>query len=217
MSDIMLEVDDEMRSQQLKAMWARYGQWIIGLFVATVLATAIGVLWFNYINGKLEKDTDRLLNVLQQEDPSSKETMAALSDLQKKAAAPLRTIVAMQNAQRLEQAGDIKATADTYQTIIDDRKAPKAYRQLATVHRVRLGLIQKEDADKLLGMIDPLTAEGANFRPSAMELKGVLLQQQGKKAEANAVFQALSTDVTAPNTLRLRAQTMMNYETGNAQ
>jgi hypothetical protein len=217
MSDIMLEVDDEIRSQQLKAMWARYGQWIIGLFVATVLATAIGVLWFNYINDKLEKDTDRLLNVLQQEDPSSKETMAALSELQKKATAPLRTIVAMQNAQRLEQAGDIKATSDTYQSIIDDRKAPKVYRQLATVHRVRLGLIEKEDASKLIGMIDPLTAEGANFRPSAMELKGVLLQQQGKKAEANAVFQALSTDVTAPNTLRLRAQTMTNYETGNAQ
>ena len=217
MSDIMLEVDDEMRSQQLKAMWARYGQWIIGLFVVTVLATAIGVAWFNYINGKLEKDTDRLLNVLQQEDPQSKETLASLAELQKKATAPLRTIAAMQNAQRLEQAGDIKATTNVYQSIMDDKKAPKPYSQLATVHRVRLGLVLKEDASKLMSLIDPLTAEGSNFRASAQELKAVLLVQQGKQQEANKVLEQLSTDVTAPNTLRLRAQTMMSYGTGNAQ
>lgn len=217
MTDMMLEVDDELRSQQIKAMWAKYGQWAIGLFVITVFATAVGVFWHNHVNSALEADTDRLLTVLQQDSADSKKILADMGELQKTTRAPLNSLIAMQQAQRLEQEDNAKAAQDIYQKIIDSKNAPAILHDLATLHRVRLGLIAKDKPETLLPMLEPLLTEKSAFRPSALEMKALLLQQQNKHAEANAIFKALSTDASAPATLRQRAQTLVRYEEKNAK
>lgn len=213
MSDIMLEVDDELRTQQIKALWATFGQWIIGIVVLTILATAVGSFWFSHVNSKLERDTDRLLAALQKDNADT----ALLAKLQKETTKPLNAVVGLQRAVRLEQANDLKGAIAAYQSVIEDSKAQPVLRNLATLHRVRLGLVQKENADTLLTAIAPLTRDEAAFRASALEMKGLILQSQDKNKEANDIFKALATDNAAPNTLRQRAQSLITYEAGDAQ
>lgn len=210
MSDILLEVDDALRAQQLKALWDKYGQWLLGLMVAVVIATAIGVTWHHYTNKALSEQTAALLAILQDEAVKGDKTSAELAVLAKKADLPLRAVVALYHAQKLEQGGDLAAAQETYKKLAVAKSAPDIMRDLARVHYVRLGLAQTEpETDELLKMLKPVATKDGNFHASALEMKAMLLGMQGKTDEAAAIYARLVSDETAPPSIRARAKTMV--------
>jgi hypothetical protein len=212
---MMLEIDDELRARQLKAFWEKYGQWLIGLMLIVVIATAVGVIWHNVLNDALTKQTNELLLVLQNETKQpdhTQETAKTLADLNKEADFPLQAVVGLYRAQKLEQGKDLKAAQDVYKNMMSQPRLSKIVQDLARVHYVRLGVVQNQDAKDLLATIEPLVKDdNASFRSSALELKGLLLVQSGKQAEANKIFTQLTSDDNAPNGLRQRAKSMISY------
>ncbi len=212
MSDMLLEVDDAIRAQQMKALWDKYGQWLIGIVVGIVIATTVGVIWRNVLDSKLTAQTNELLVILQNEAEKS-DTEKKLASLHEEASFPLKAVVDLYRAQKLEQAKDLKATQDAYKEMMTQRRLPQIVQNLARVHYVRLGIIQNQKPDALLEVINPVAdKEAAPFHSSAKEMKGLLLQQQGKHKEANAIFTALSSDSTIPGTMRQRAKALVSYE-----
>lgn len=216
MSDMLLEIDEALRAQQIKALWDKYGQWIITAAVAIVVATAVGTWWHAHTNTLLAKDTAELMTLLQNEaeNDSTAEKLAAMG---KTTHAPLNTLVSLYEAQKLEQANGLKAAQSAYQSIIKDGKAPAVMRDLARVHYVRLGLVLNDKPETLLPVIEPLAKSRTSFKGTALEMKGLLLIKQGKTQEANTLFEILSKDEAVPSTLRQRARSMIHYEAGNAK
>lgn len=212
MSDLLLEVDEEIRAQQIKALWERYGQWVITLGVAVVIGTGIAVAWFNHQNKALEKDTAELVATLQGEG-DSKEIAAKLQTLKTETAAPLNGLVGLYEAQTQEKNGDLQAARNSYQAIAAQLRQPRIVRDLATLQDVRLGILLKDTPEALLPKLDKLTDKKKSaFYASASELKGLLLKQQNKTVEANQIFENLSSDMSVPGTLRQRAKAMIQYE-----
>ena len=216
MSDLLLEIDEELRSQQIKALWDRYGQWVIGLAVLAVIGTGVSVAWHNHMNKVLAKDTEQLVGLLQTGGDSD-EIAKKLDSLKTDAAAPLNGLVGLYQAQTLEKSGDLKAARKSYQEVAVQMRQPRIVKELATLQDVRLGLLAKDAPDTLLPKLDKLTDKGAPFYASALELKGLLLQQQGKNEEANKIFENLSSDINAPATLRKRAKSLIRYEGKDAK
>ncbi len=222
MSDLLLEVDEELRAQQIKALWNRYGQWVIGLAVIAVIGSGVGAAWHRHKTTVLEQDTAKLVATLQTEgtdnaDKAMAGQMAAkLSTLKDETAAPLSGLVSLYEAQALEKSGDLKNARGAYQALAAQMRQPGIVKELANLHVVRLGIVLKENPETLLPVVDKLTAKNAPFRASALEMKGVLLQQQGKNDAANAIFEELSGDMNAPGTLRQRAKSMIRYD-GNKE
>jgi hypothetical protein len=213
MSEILMEVDDAIRAQQMKALWDKYGQWIIGIVVGVVIATTVGVIWRNVLDSKLTAQTNELLAILQNEAEKS-DTEKKLSALHDESNFPLKSVVDLYRAQKLEQAKDLKATQAAYKEMMTQRRLPEIIQNLARVHYVRLGILQDQKADELLDVIQPVASKDtAPFHASALEMKGLLLQQQGKNKEANEIFTKLSTDSTIPGTMRQRAKALVSYET----
>lgn len=208
MSDMLLEVDEALRAQQLKALWEQFGQWIIGLAVLAVIGTAVGVTWHNHTNKVLGEQTAQLLTILQNEATSS-DTPQQLEALAKKSNLPLQVVAGLYQAQKLEQGNDLKAARQAYGTLMKQSGGPKVLRDLARVHFVRLGMVQKDKPEDLLAAIEPLTAENSFFHASAMEMKATLLVQQGKTKEADAIFSHLAVEQSAPDSIRARAKSMM--------
>lgn len=222
MSDILLEVDDDLRNQKIKQVWDKYGQWIIAVVTCVILATAIGAYWHAHVTRELEKQTAELLSVLQNEAEDS-DTIQKLVALRPETRAPLNAVVDLYHAQKLEQAGSIKPAQDAYKAVIDNNQAEAITRDLARVHYVRLGLVvdaddnAASDAAALLAVIEPVTKKSSAFRGTALELKGLLLLKQDKTEQANDIFKALSNDETVPTSLRNRAKTLVVYDEAEAK
>lgn len=210
MSEILLEIDEALRNQRIKQFWDQYGQWVIGLIIAVILATAIGAYWHAHVTKILGKQTAELLTMLQDEAESN-DTTQRLAELSPNTRAPLNALVDLYHAQKLEQKGDMAQALDAYKAVIDNKSAVDVTRDLARVHYTRLGLVTDADLDSLLAVIDPVAKPRATFKGSAMELKGLILVKQGKTDKANAIFTALSNDETIPTSLRNRAKTMIVY------
>ena len=212
MSDILLEVDDELKAQQIKALWQKYGQTVIGLAVAILIGTTVGVFWHGHQTARLQDQTTQLFAVLQGGDGKNA-NLEELYTLEKQTDAPLKGLVQLQTAQKQENANDLKGAEKTYDDLANEKSANAIVRDLAIVHRVRLGLVQKEKTDGLLNMIEPLTKDDRPFRGSALELKGLLLKDANKTKEANAVFQQLTDDTKVHVTIIQRAHNFIVYET----
>lgn len=214
MSDILLEVDDELRSQQIRALWARYGQFLISLAVVAVIGTAAGVFWHGHKNQRLEEQTGRLVSVL---DHSGQPDLKAMDKLRKDTLMPLQAVVVLQLAQRQEQANELKNAERTYLKLAHKQSAPPVVREFASLNAARLGLVQGQKGNGLLREVEPLTQKNAPFRGSALELKGLILYQQGKTKQANEIFHALADDADVPNTIRQRAPSFIQDEPANAK
>ena len=211
MSDFMIDVDDALRAQQLKALWDKYGRWIVGIVIITLLTVSVGSVWHHFLNKKLTEQSNALLTVLQDEaeNPNTAKTLAKLN---KEANFPLKSVIGLYEAQKLEQGKDLKGAQIVYKNMIDQKRLPSMIRELASVHFVRLGIIQSQDAKKLLKIITPIADSDTTFQASAMEMKGLLLRQTGKNEEANKVFATLSTNSEVPGTLRQRAKSLIREE-----
>jgi hypothetical protein len=201
MNNLILEIDEELRARQLKALWAKYGQTLIGTAILIVFGVAAGVFWHNAKVSTLTAQTGDLLAALQVEDRK------VMADAVENSDAPLKTVALFYAAQSDEAAKNIAAAEMNYKKASETARDP-IWRDLAVLHVVRLGLVQNKDAKPLIERVDPLTREGAPFRSSALEMKALLLQKIGKKDEANAILESLATDGTAPNTLRQRARAL---------
>lgn len=211
MSDILLEIDEALRNQRIKALWDRYGQWFVGFAVATIIATAVGAFWHSHMTKTLAADTAELLTLLQNEAEDA-DTSAKLAELSPKTHAPLNAVADLYHAQKLEQSGDLKATQAMYGTIMKNTKATGIVRDLARVHYVRLGVVSGDEPKTLLPIIEPLTKSRSEFKGTALELKGMLLLKQDNTKAANEIFIALSKDETVPTSLRNRAKTFIVYD-----
>ena len=84
MSDIFREVDDDLRREQLKRMWDRYGTYVIGLAVLIVLVTAGWRFYEYWQEQRAEASGDRFVAALRlAEDGKHTEAVTALDELVK--------------------------------------------------------------------------------------------------------------------------------------
>lgn len=216
MSDMLLEVEDALRAERLKAFWQRYGQWLTMLAVLAVLLTAVGSFWFNRTNARLEAQTDQLFQTLQ-DGAEPAQQLATLQKLAKETQLPLKAIVLFQSAQKQEQMQKAADARNSYRSIASMTRLPAVMRDLAALQGVRLGMLGDEKSARLLRELQPIASATSPFRASALELKGLLLVKEGKIAEANKIFNNLSTDVTVPGSLRERAKAYIRPEGQDAK
>ena len=216
MSDFMMEVNDALRAKQLEAFWNKYGIVVIGIVVATVLATAVGVIWNGHMNKVLAKDTDAFVQAMDAGDDQT--IINKLAELSEQAHQPVKSLIDLTLAQKYEEAEKFDEAYKLYKSVYDQSRVPEATRSVARLGFARLGLtMENADTDALLAAIDPLTKKENGFRPSALELKGLVLRKKGQDAEANAIFAELSEDVTVSSTLRQRAKALIRHEAVHAQ
>lgn len=204
MSDILLEVDEALRTQQIKALWSKYGHMVVGAALMAVVGTAIGAAWHGIANSRLEDQTRALKAAVDKGDLDA--IKAAAGDADK----PLWAVGQLYVGQKQEQAKDLKAAGATYEMLRNVSGVPDVLRDLGTVHAVRIGLLTGErNMEDLLADIDPLTKPNSGYQHSAMELKALVLQKLDRNADANAVLEQLSLDGTAPDSVRQRARALM--------
>lgn len=205
---LMREIDDAVRQDQYADFAQNYGKLIVGVVVAGLLAFG-GYLWWDSRNeAALEAESETLVSALDQIEAGNLDTGAATLDTLIKdsdggAAAMaqlLKAGIAMEQNKPAE-------AAKIYAQVAGSSDLPAALRDLATVREVAATYDTRKPED-VIARLKPLAVPGNPYLGSAGEMVAMAYLQQGKRAEAGALFAEIAKDKTSPEGLRSRARQM---------
>ena len=144
------------------------------------------------------------------DDATRLEKLTSLTDETKGGAGML---LSFQLAAEQYKAGNLDAALEAYDEI-EDSASHDIYEDLAELQIIRIRMEKGDDAAELMEELEELTEEDAPFRFSALEILGLLKKKSGDIAQANQIFQNLSINGSAPETLRQRAAAYIVYDEG---
>jgi hypothetical protein len=207
MSDIIREVDEELRHEHYKKLWDRYGVYVIGAALLLVLGVAGWRGWEWYAAREAAKsgaayETAMKLAI----DGKRAEADAAFAALAKEGTSGYRTLARFRLAAETAKS-DVKAGVAAFDAIAADTSIEGTLRDIA---RLRAGylLVDTASVKEITERMQPLIGPSAPFRHSANELVALAHYRAGETAAAAKIYAALMADVELPPSMRTRVQVM---------
>ena len=203
-TDIFQEVDEEVRREQLKKLWERYGNHLIALCILVVVGVGAwrGYEWWQAKQAAQSGVAFEQAVALAQSG-KHEEAAAAFAKLASEGTASYRVLARLREAAELASS-DKKAATAAYQTIATDKNAGQVIQDLAAV---RAALLQVDAApySELRASLEPLTASDRPFRHSAREVLALSAWKAGDAAETRRWTEMMMADPLTPPDTRSRA------------
>lgn len=200
------EVDEEVRQDEYKKIWDRYGM----LFTAAAVALVLGVSAFKgwqFYKLKQADDASTVYfdAVAKANAGKADDALAAIAAIKHPGFAQLGKI---REAALIAEKGDIVKAVSAYDAIIADAKTDP---ELADLARVRSGYLLADTAkpDDLLGRLGKFDKNGAPWHNEAREIFGLAAWKSKDFAMADRYFNAVYVDKDAGPGIRQRAQVMI--------
>ena len=199
------EVNEELRRQQLKSIWDRFGVYIIGFAVLIILSVG-GNEIINHLNNRVSQREsnafDNALNLIEKGNDS-----AGLDQLIK-----LTEGKTGYKGLALFRLSSESLTSGNYQEAVDYLKKASLDKTLTNNLRVfakiKAGLILVDNGS--FSEVDVLLKEviesGGPFSFHAKEILALALIKNGRDLEAQEIFQEIANDASAPPVLARRAE-----------
>ncbi len=207
MSDESLfrEVDEEVRQEQFKKLWARYGTFITALVVLVVLAVA-GVQGWKYWQVKQSETAAAAYfdaaTLAQNNKPDEALKQFAAVDH-----AGYGMLARMREAGLLATQGKTAEAVKAFDAVAADGNADPAVRDLARI-RAALLLADTTPPAELAKRLDGFDAAGNPWRHAAREAMAISAFQAKDYAGADKHIQAILADPETPGDMRQRARMM---------
>lgn len=205
---LLREVDDAVRQGDAEAFLDKWGKPLLGLLLAGLAAFAGYLFWESRQETAMERDSETLVGALDQIQAGNIDTgFDRLEELAGKEGGGAAVVAAMMRAGIAEQRGDDEDAAAMFQAIAENGDAAPAMRDLAKLRRVAI-LYDTMDSAQIVSTLKPLAVPGNAYFASAGELVAHAYLDQGKRAEAGALFAQIAKDDESPETIRSRARQM---------
>ena len=199
------EVNEEMRQDQARALWDRFGP--IAIIVATVivLGTAAWVAYDYWDTSRANAAGDQFSQALKlANDGKSDEALAALKALEEGGYGAYPLLARMRSATVLTEKGDFTGAVAEFDAVAADTSIPDAIRDMA---RLRAGLVLVDNGSfaDVSARVEQLTVDTNTLRHTARETLGLAAWKAGNMSDALKLFEQVSSDDGAPRNTRERA------------
>lgn len=207
MSDIFHEVDEEVRREQLKKLWERYGTYIIAACILVIVAVG-GWRGYQWWQNKKAAEAGAAFEqaVTLAESGKRQEAEAAFAKLGTDGTAGYRVLARLREAAELGLT-DHKAAVKAYDEIAADKGVGAVMQDLAALRSGFL-LVDSSSYAELRTRLEPLTGPERVFRHSARELLALSAWKQGDMAAARRWTEMITGDPQTPAATRSRAEVL---------
>lgn len=208
MSDIFREVEEDVRREQLKKLWDRYGILVIGVALLIVLATAGYRGWEWYSARQAASRGAEFYEAMQlQRAGQTAEAQAAFNEIAARGGG-FATLARLSAAASRVEAGDLAGAVSEYDAVANGAGVEQGLKDVA---RIRAGYVLLDENDRagVEQRVAALADDGGPWRNSARELLGLAAYQDGDLEEATRRFDEILADSDTPRDMRTRAQLMV--------
>lgn len=202
MADIIDEINEEIKQERMKALFAKYGKVVTG-FAAAVVALVAAIQGYGmYQDSVRAKAATAYFNALGQE-----EIGAALEASQGDLAGGYQMLARFVTAAELVRDEDSDGAYDVYATLAADSTVAPIYRHFAAMQAV-IHAPEAVDTDSLRQLVQPISQTAGPTQGLALELMADLALRDGDIQGAKAALEKITALQDIPNGLRQRAATL---------
>lgn len=210
MSDdnIFREVEDDMRREQVAALWDRYGVYVlVGAALIVIIVAGYNIYsWWDdkraAENGTAYYQASELAG-----ENKSAEAGEAFAALANSGGRGYQTLANLERAALHAQGGRNSEAVALYEKVARGG-GDAMLRDFATIQAAALRLDEADQAE-MARRLGGLNTDTNPWRYSARELLGLSAFRSGNTAESEKLFTQILSDPSAPAEIRRRAETML--------
>ncbi|QPC86967.1 tetratricopeptide repeat protein [Mesorhizobium sp. NBSH29] len=209
------EVNEELRQDQARALWDRYGPAAIVIAVLVVLGTGGFVGYNHWATTQANRSGDSYSEALKLANGDDKNgALAALVELETGSKGAYPVLARLRAATVKADMGDAAGAIASFEAVAKDNSVPVSIRDMA---QLRAGLIEVDHGtyDAVSARVGALNTEANPLRHSAREALGLAAWKENRMEEATKLFELISADQTAPRNLRERANLLTELIRGS--
>ncbi len=210
MSDLLREIDEDLRIERLRRLGRRYGPMAAGVLVLVGALVGGWFVWQGHLENRRAEDADRYAAaVAALETDNIGLAIADLATLAREAEPGYALLARLSEAAALTATGDTAGAISIYDAIAADTSAPPHYQAVADLLASYL-LLDQGATEVIRGRIQRFLDRPASpWNALAREIDAHLAYRDADIAAARDQFQALADDPSAPNGVRVRASRML--------
>lgn len=211
------EVNEELRSDQVRNAWKRYSRFIIAAAVLIVVATAGHRLWNHWHSTQASDAGDKFLAALTlAEQGKNDEAEAALKALEQEGYGAYGVLARFRAASVLVQKGDQANAIASFKAISEDTSVPEVIRNTAKVRAAWL-LVDAGSYEQVSAEVEAMATPTNALRNAAREALGLAAYKTGDMARAREWFEQITEDAEAPRNVANRAQMLLDNITASGK
>ena len=216
MSDIFDEVDEEVRREQIKKLWERYGNLVVAFALLIVVAVA-GWRFYQYWQDKQAAETGAKFTAaaVLAEQGKHEEAEKAFARVAADGGAGYRVLARLREAAELA-ARDPKAAVAAYDDIAANSSSRQPLKDFAAIRAAML-LLDSAPLAEMTRRLEPIAAAGAPFRHSARELLAFAAWKGGDTAAMRKWTTQIRGDQETPPQLRQRVEMLLSLAGDSGQ
>ncbi len=201
MADIFNEIDEELRHEQIRKLWDRYGVLVLIVAVAIVVGVA-GWRGFDYwrtIQARGQGDAFAAATTLAKTG-DSKGAEEALLGLAKVGSGGYPALASLRAAATLAEGGDESAAMKAFDAVAANSSTPALLADVARIRAAYLA-VDVEERPALEARVTPMALAGKPFRHSAREILALAAWKAGDVAAARKWIDTIEADPETPRDL----------------
>lgn len=209
MSDFLREVDEDYRRDQLISLWKRFGPWMIGAAIATVVAVAGFKAWNAYVSEQRQARAEIYETaVTAVNDGRMNEAFANLIELQSADGEGYAVLARFAQAKLLLLEDKIGEAVALYESVEADSSAPQVFREFAT-YLSAAAQFDMLSADEMQEQLTLLIQSEGSWSALSNELLAMSYLRESREGQAREILNVLSVDPTAPPGVAARASNVL--------
>lgn len=201
--NIFREVDEELRSDRMRALWRRIGPFVIGAAVAIVAVVAVNEGWAWYSGSQSARSSDELYAALASADKDDlAAAQAELDTLAANGSGGYPVLAEFAKASLLAKSGDAAGAVAAYDGLANSQSNVRL-RELALLQAAAI-LVDTGTLADVEARIGTIATDDNPMRRVARELIGLAQYKAGDAEAAKASFEAVLNDPLAQDGIRNR-------------
>ncbi|WP_090071830.1 tetratricopeptide repeat protein [Cohaesibacter marisflavi] len=209
-SDFIREVDEELRHEQIKSMWDKFGPYVIGFALLIVLGTAADKGYEYWRQTQAAKAGDAFIHALSlSEDGKKDEALAALEQIKAEGSGGYPLLAEMRIASEKAASGDVDEAIALFKDAANNPDVQPVIQSLARI-RANVLMLNQGKADEVINELTGFM-DNNGFRHSARELVMLAYLEKQDYAQAMPIAERISQDAETPPEMRQRAEVYVIY------
>lgn len=201
--NIFKEIDEELRTDRMRALWRRFAPFVIGGAVAIVVLVAANEGWSWYTNSQSSASSTELYSALTAAESGDLATaQTQLDALASNGSGGYPVLAEFRKAALLAESGDSAGAVAAYDTLASNQSHPRL-RELAMLLAANI-LVDTGTVADVETRIGTLATDDSAMRRVARELLGLAQYKADDYAAAEANFEAVLNDPLAQSGIRNR-------------